>query len=66
MYLSMYTYMCVLGQVCMRACMYVRMFALKRGYEGPQAECRNSSILSLTPALDAVGSRRHAEAASFP
>jgi hypothetical protein len=68
MHIGIYTHMSVFGQVCVHACMYVRKgkVPLKTGHEGPQAEWRNSSVLSLNSALDAVGSRRHAEAASLP
>jgi len=36
------------------------------GYEGPEAEYRYSSTLSLTSALDGVGGQRHAPVALTP
>jgi hypothetical protein len=42
------------------------MFTLGTGHEGPDAEKRYSSTLSLTSALDGVGGQRHAPATLTP
>ena len=41
-------------------------FNPRRDHEGPEGECRYSSTLSLTAALDGVSAQRHAPAALPP
>ena len=45
---------------------YISKFHHRTGHEGPEEEYRHSSTLSLTSALDGVGSQRHAPAALPP